>query len=368
MIDELSLGLAPALVESLIETVRRINDAGTTIVLVEQSINVALTIAQRAIFMEKGEIRFDGAVSELLGRGDLVRAVFMGGALAGARRHWGKQPVREEVLRAEDMVVRYGGVDALRGAEISVARGEIVGVIGPNGAGKTTLFDAIAGHTVLADGRITLQGVDVTAMPPDERARRGLGRSFQDARLFGSLTVREAIALAHERAVKVRNPGEAALWLPRARRDEARIGRRVDALIYTFGLGAYENKFVHELSTGTRRAVDMACISAAAPDVVLLDEPSSGLAQAETEGLAPLLSRIVRETGCGMLVIEHDLPLISSIADRLVVMNLGTVLASGRPDEVLADPVVAEAYLAATDDVIQRSDLRRVRTSRTVTT
>ena len=362
MIDELSLGLAPALVEQLIGTVRRINEAGTTVVLVEQSINVALTIAERAIFMEKGEIRFDGSVAELLGRGDLVRAVFMGGALAGARRHWAKKTgERNEVLHAEDIVVRYGGIEALRGASISVARGEIVGVIGPNGAGKTTLFDAIAGHAPIERGQIVLEGADVTALPPDERARRGLGRSFQDARLFGSLTVRECIALAFERHIKVRDPFSAALRLPRARAEEARIARRVDALVYLFGLTAYADKFVHELSTGTRRAVDIACVSVAEPDVVLLDEPSSGLAQAEAESLAPLLLRLVRETGSGMLVIEHDLPLISSIADRLVVMDLGGVLADGRPDEVLADPRVVEAYLAATDEVIQRSDLRRVR-------
>ncbi|MCA1830747.1 MAG: ATP-binding cassette domain-containing protein, partial [Actinobacteria bacterium] len=365
MIDELSLGLAPALVEQLIGTVRRINAAGTTVILVEQSINVALTIAERAIFMEKGEIRFDGPVAELLGRPDLVRAVFMGGALGGARTHWSKKAERrDEALRAEDVVVRYGGVDALRGASISVARGEIVGIIGPNGAGKTTLFDAITGHARADRGTIVLEGADVTSLPPDARARRGLGRSFQDARLFGSLTVRECIALAFESKLKVRNPLFAALRLPNARAEEARVRRRVDSLVYLFGLQSYADKFVHELSTGTRRAVDVACITAAEPDVVLLDEPSSGLAQAEAETLAPLMLRLVHETGCGMLVIEHDLPLISSIADRLVVMDLGTVLAEGRPDEVLSDPLVIEAYLAATDEVIQRSDLRKVRSAR----
>jgi len=117
---------------------------------------------------------------------------------------------------------------------------------------------------------------------------------------------------------------------------------------------------VHELSTGTRRAVDIACIMASEPSAVLLDEPSSGLAQAEAEALAPLLTTLVRETNCAMLVIEHDLPLVSSIADRLVAMDLGTTIATGAPEEVLADQRVVSSYLAATDDIIKRSDLQAV--------
>jgi ABC-type branched-subunit amino acid transport system ATPase component/predicted MFS family arabinose efflux permease len=364
MIDELSLGLAPAIVEQLVRTVRRIHAEGTTVVLVEQSINVALTIAERAVFMEKGEVRFDGKVADLMRRPDLIRAVFMGGALGGKPQLGASTRVTEErepVLRAEGIVVRYGGVDAVRGVDVEAAPGEIVGLIGPNGAGKSTLFDAIAGHVKPDAGRVTLGGVDVTRMPADARGRAGLCRSFQTARLFGSLTVRECIAVAMERHLRIRGPLLAITWAPPVRAQERRVRRRVEALLHLLSLKSSADKFVSELSTGTRRALDIACIMAADPEVVLLDEPSSGLAQAETEALAPLLTRLVRETGCAMLVVEHDLPLVSSISDRLVAMDLGAVIAAGTPDAVLSDERVVSSYLAATEDAIQRSDLRNVR-------
>jgi branched-chain amino acid transport system ATP-binding protein len=194
----------------------------------------------------------------------------------------------------------------------------------------------------------------VTRESPDGRARLGLGRSFQNARLFPALTVRENIAVALERRA-VRNPLLAAIWAPPVRAAERRITRQVDRLVDLLGLGAYADATLAELSTGSRRAVDVACIIALEPSVLLLDEPSSGLAQAETEALAPLLSRIVRETGCGMVVIEHDIPLVTALADRLVAMEAGAVLVSGTPAEVRADPRVLASYLAASDDVVQRS-------------
>ena len=147
----------------------------------------------------------------------------------------------------------------------------------------------------------------------------------------------------------------AAAWTPAVRRSERRVRRRVDALIDLFQLDAYAGKFAGELSTGTRRMVDMACIMAAEPRLLLLDEPSSGLAQAEVEVLGPTVRRLARETGCGVLVIEHDLPLITGLADRLCAMELGRVIAEGRPDAVIADPEVVRAYLGASQTTIERS-------------
>jgi branched-chain amino acid transport system ATP-binding protein len=359
MIDELSLGLAPAIVEQLLDILRRIHQQGTTIILVEQSLNVALTIAERCVFMEKGEIRFEGTTEELMGRPDLVRAVFMGGgtsartstrATAGAGEH-------HDVLRATDVALSFGGVRALTGASLDVRAGEIVGIIGPNGAGKTTLFDVISGFLTPDTGTVLVGDVDVAGLDPDARARLGLNRSFQNARLFPSLTVRENISVALERRA-TKNPIQALLWTPGQRKAEDRLRRRVDGFVELLGLGAYADKFVGELSTGTRRAVDVACVMAAEPTVLLLDEPSSGLAQAETEELGPVLTRIVRETGCGMLVIEHDLRLITSVSHRLVAMELGATIAIGTPDEVVNDPRVLASYLAASDDVISRSGSR----------
>jgi branched-chain amino acid transport system ATP-binding protein len=364
MIDELSLGLAPAVVETLLATIRRIHAEGTTVILIEQSLNVAMTIAERAVFMEKGEIRFDGPVADLMRRPELVRAVFMGGATTGSplSRTLARtvEQAKERFLEVDDVHLSFGGVTALRGTSLHVMGEEIVGIIGPNGAGKTTLFDVVSGFVKPNQGTVSIGGVDVTGLPPDARAKLGLGRSFQNARLFPSLTVRENIAVAMERMVRVRNPVLTALWTPRVRQNERTIGRRVDALIDILGLGAFADKFVNELSTGTRRSVDIACIMASAPKMLLLDEPSSGLAQAETEALGPVLERVARDTGCGMLVIEHDIGLVSSISHRLYAMELGAVVASGPPDQVVRDPRVVSSYLAATEDVVARSDLNRL--------
>ena len=362
MVDELSLGLAPRVVEQLLDVLRTLNERGTTIILVEQSLNVALTIADRAVFMEKGTVRFSGPTEELLARPDLVRSVFMGGAAGGTRAAARPQYVAPDTvippaLQVTGASVRFGGVNALSDVSLTVQPGQVVGVIGPNGAGKTTLFDVISGFVRPDAGAVLLAGTDVSGASPDARARLGLGRSFQNARLFPALTVRENIAVALERRT-VRNPVLGALWAPQVRSSERRIRKQVERLVDLLGLTPFADKVLGELSTGSRRAVDVACIIALEPSLLLLDEPSSGLAQAETEALGPLLSRIVRETGCGMLIIEHDIPLVTGLSDELVAMESGRVLLTGTPDEVRHDPRVLASYLAASDDVISRSGNR----------
>jgi ABC-type branched-subunit amino acid transport system ATPase component len=230
-----------------------------------------------------------------------------------------------------------------------VRRGEILGVIGPNGAGKTTLFDVIGGFERVDDGHVTLVDTDVrhdvTRWPPSTRAQHGLGRSFQDARLFPALTVTDTIAVACEGSVEVRDPVAAALHLPAVAASEATVQARVDELLDLFGLDAYRDSFVHELSTGTRRIVDLAAVVAHRPHIVLLDEPSSGIAQREAEALAPLLLRVREQLAASMVVIEHDLTLLRGIADRMVALDLGELIAVGEPDAVLTDPRVVDAYL-----------------------
>jgi branched-chain amino acid transport system ATP-binding protein len=242
--------------------------------------------------------------------------------------------------------------------------GEILGLIGPNGAGKTTIFDLISGILPLDGGRMTFRGVDVTSWGADRRAALGLGRSFQDARIFSSLTVAENIALGLERHLEVRDHLAALLCLPAVAAMELDVAWTVDDLIELMSLGAFRDKFVSELSTGSRRIVDLAMAIAHDPTVLILDEPSSGIAQRETEALGPLLERIQREAGCAMLVIEHDMPLITSISDRIVALELGAVVTVGPPDEVLADPRVVSAYLGGDLDVIHRSGTSKARTSR----
>ncbi|MEY2418761.1 MAG: hypothetical protein QOG90_1441 [Actinomycetota bacterium] len=371
MIDELSLGLAPLIVEQLLGIVRAIHANGTTVVLVEQSVNVAITLAQRAIFMEKGEVRFDGPTHDLLERPDILRAVFLQGADAGrgadvpkvaasARKpfidvchHCGHE--HHEVLAVSGIGVSFGGVRAVNGVDLAVRASEVVGIIGPNGSGKTTLFDLMSGFVVPTEGRVDLLGEDVTAWTPDMRAERGLGRSFQDARLFPSMTVRQTISTALERHLEIRDPFAAAVLSPAVRIAERGLSQQVDALIETMHLQAFADKFVGELSTGTRRVVDIACSLAHEPSVLLLDEPSSGIAQREAEALAPLLLNIRDQTQAALIVIEHDMPLIRGISDRLVALELGEVVAEGDPDAVIHDPRVVEGYLGGTIEVIERS-------------
>jgi branched-chain amino acid transport system ATP-binding protein len=365
MIDELSLGLAPSVVAQLLDVVRSLRDAGTTVILVEQSVNVALTVADRAYFMEKGEVRFEGPTSELLERPDLLRSVFLRAAAAEVESEHGEAEAHSglrdgpPVLEVRDVTRRFGGVRALDGVSFDVRPGEILGFIGPNGAGKTTLFDVISGYTPADGGSIRLRSggemVDLHDKPTHVRSWRGLGRSFQDGRLFPGLTVHEAIAVALEQHVDVRDPIAATLHLPSVNDSEQRVHTQVDALIELLALGAYRDKFVRELSTGTRRVVDLACVLAQGPSVLLLDEPSSGIAQREAEALAPMLRRVRDALGASLLVIEHDLPLLGAISDRMIALDLGRLVAEGTPTEVIEHPAVVASYLGTDEAAITRS-------------
>jgi branched-chain amino acid transport system ATP-binding protein len=378
MIDELSLGLAPTVVERLLDIVRAIHDNGTTVLLVEQSVNVALRLAGRAVFMEKGEIRFSGPTTELLDRTDILRAVFLKGAVAHtgtAANGKGEGKARTSararkqdaerrkallegpvVLEASGLTKRYGGVTAVASVDLQLHDGQVLGLIGPNGAGKTTIFDLLSGFLRPDGGRINLLGQEVTDLPAWRRARLGLARSFQDARLWPSLTVREALAAALRNVASVTSPLPVFFGLPAARDSEAEVARRVEDLIAMLGLGAFRDKFVAELSTGSRRIVEIATLVPNDPRVIILDEPSSGIAQKETEALGPMLREVQRYTGCSILVIEHDMPLIAGLADHIVALELGGVIASGTPEEVLNDARVIESYLGTTsyDDLARQ--------------
>ncbi len=365
LVDELSLGLAPLIVSHLLPLLSASRDAGTTIVLVEQSADVALAIADRAIFLEKGEVRFHGPAAELRGRTDLLRAVFLPSsppsadntatASDGTVPHPEGHAADDVRLRTAGVTIGFGGNRAVDAVTLEIVAGEIVGVIGPNGAGKTTLFDLLSGYLTPDLGRIFLGDRDVTDLSADGRARAGLGRSFQDARLFPGLTVEEGIAVACERWVAVRDPLSAALRLPWSYDSERHVGARVTELVDLLGLSPHCSKLIRELSTGTRRVVDLACLLAHRPAVILLDEPSSGIAQRESEALAPLLRRIRDETGASLVVVEHDIPLVRAVADRMIAMDRGAIIANGTPDEVLSHPAVVTAYLGVDAVAINRS-------------
>ena len=364
LIDELSLGLAPVVVGQLLPIVRRMADDGVTVVLVEQSVNVALTVAERAYFMERGKIMFDGPTAELLERPDLLRSVFL--SAAQPDHGTGDDQIdsldravidRTEapVLSVNELSVTFGGIRAVNGATFDVWPREIVGVIGPNGAGKTTVFDLISGFTPCDTGQITLNGRNITKLNSAGRAAMGLGRSFQDARLFPELTVSETLAIAQERFIGSRSVMVAALHLPMLVDSEQQVAMRIDELVELMGLGNYRHKFVRELSTGTRRVVDLACLVAHRPSVILLDEPTSGIAQREVEALAPVIRRLRDEMGASLVIVEHDIPFVSGVSDRLLALEQGQVIVTGPPADVLAHPDVIESYLGTSGAAITRS-------------
>ncbi len=248
------------------------------------------------------------------------------------------------VLEVSDIVVRFGGLTAVDHASFEVKAGEIVGLIGPNGAGKTTLFDAIGGFNQPRSGSVRLLGRDLSDLPAHERANAGLGRTFQRTGLAMALTVRENLLLAQYALASYDNL--AALARTSAVRDaEAVLGARADEVIEALGFQAFSDLPVRHLSGGQRRIVEIACTLATAPDLLMLDEPTAGMAPAAVENLADRLRELRDEHGRTILLIEHHVPLVLDVCDRIVVLDQGRVIATGEPDAILSDANVLEAYL-----------------------
>jgi ABC-type branched-subunit amino acid transport system ATPase component/ABC-type branched-subunit amino acid transport system permease subunit len=268
-----------------------------------------------------------------------------------------ESPAVAEMLATHRVRVRFGGRVAVDDVSINVGAREVVGLIGTNGAGKTTLMNAVGGY-VPAGGRVELLGADVTNLAPDRRARRGLGRTFQAARLFPDLSVQETLQIALEARHRTGFTG-AALFLPRGFRADRRQRADADEILAFLGLGRYADRFCAELSTGTRRIVELGALLALDARVLCLDEPTAGIAQRETEAFGPLLLRIRDELDASLLVIEHDMPLIMSISDRVYCLEAGHVIAEGAPADVRADPSVVASYLGTDQRAIQRSGALR---------
>ena len=264
-------------------------------------------------------------------------------------------------LAVRDLTVRFGVRTVVDDVTLEVRRGEVVGLIGANGAGKSTLMNAVGGF-VPSSGTVEVLGHDVGGRSAHRRAALGLGRSFQDAALFADLTVREAVAVAAEARHRA-GLATVAIGLPRARRIErAKLALTDDILAY-LGLGPYAERFVSELSTGMRRIVELACLLASEAQVLCLDEPTAGIAQREAEAFGPLLLQVRRELDASMLVIEHDMPLVMSISDRIYCLEAGAVIAEGTPQEVRDDPRVVASYLGTDEQAIARSDAGRTGTA-----
>jgi ABC-type branched-subunit amino acid transport system ATPase component len=257
-------------------------------------------------------------------------------------------------LSVEEVSVRFGGVHALNGVTFTAEAGSIVGLIGANGSGKTTTLDVISGLVKPQSGRVRLDGVDLGEYLPEERLGVGMVRSFQDCRLYPELSVLDVLLLSedarHEVAVL-----STTLRLPWARRAERRKLEAVDQVIAAFGLERFRHHRTAELSTGTRRVVDLASIVLARPRLLLLDEPTAGIAQREAEAFIPLLRRIHEVADTTIVLVEHDVPLVFDLCSTVIVMELGQVVVAGPPDQVRADPKALAAYLGASDEALMAS-------------
>jgi ABC-type branched-subunit amino acid transport system ATPase component/ABC-type branched-subunit amino acid transport system permease subunit len=274
--------------------------------------------------------------------------------VAGAEVGGADPDLAVRALEARGLVVRFGGRTALDGVDLVVHQGEVLGLIGANGAGKSTLLAAVSGFVTPQSGTVQVLGRDVTNLSAAQRARVGMGRIFQDARLFDDLTVRECLLVALE-ARERSEVVPSLLTLPPSRAAERRKAVLADDVLSSVGLGRYAHAQVRTLSTGTRRVVELGCLVAQDARVLLLDEPTAGLAQREAEAFGPLLLQLRRDLDATLVVVEHDLPLLLGISDRVQCLGAGRTLALGPPEQVRNDPEVVAAYLGADVRAVARS-------------
>jgi ABC-type branched-subunit amino acid transport system ATPase component/ABC-type branched-subunit amino acid transport system permease subunit len=279
------------------------------------------------------------------------------------RRPWRSSPIAPAgsvPLEVHDLAVHFGGIRALQGADLTVNPGEIVGLIGPNGAGKTTLMNIVSGVLRPDRGSVRVFGNEVSDQPPQRRAELGVARSFQEATLFPGLTVLETVQIAlHKGATSHLLP--AMLGAPWVRASEKVTRRRALDLIEAFALGPWAESLTAELSTGMRRICDLMVQVATEPRLLLLDEPTSGVAQREAESFGPLIRNVHDQLGCSVLVIEHDMSLLMGLCDRLYAFDAGRVIAAGTPTQVREHPAVIASYLGTGDGATQRSDQTKAR-------
>ena len=258
------------------------------------------------------------------------------------------------VLEVTGIHVHFGGVVALNGPDIGVRAGETVGLIGTNGAGKTTLMNVISGVLQPDRGSVKVFGEEVADLAPDFRAAFGVARSFQDATLFPGLTVTETIQVALGRRNRV-GMVSAMVAAPWVRVTERQVLREARQIAERFGLTPWADVQTSQLSTGTRRICDLAAQVATRPKLLLLDEPTAGVAQREAEAFGPLVAHIRDELDCAILIVEHDMPLLMGLCDRMYAMEAGAVIAEGTPDEIRHNPRVVASYLGTDDVAISRS-------------
>ncbi|AZI57894.1 ABC transporter ATP-binding protein [Nakamurella antarctica] len=262
---------------------------------------------------------------------------------------------RDVIYEVDDVTLRFGGVTSLNHVSLKMYRGEILAIIGPNGAGKTSLFNSLTGVYTPQEGSIMLaarvgdQPVSVLGQKTHIINRLGVARTFQNIRLFPALTALENIQVGIETRQKA-GPVSNMLGLPWARREQRESVKRAYELLREVGLTQRANDLAGSLAYGEQRRLEIARALGTSPGVILLDEPAAGTNPVEKQELADLIQRINREDGVSVLLIEHDMKLVMSIAHRLVVLNFGQKIAEGSPENIQKNPDVIAAYLGSEDD------------------
>jgi branched-chain amino acid transport system ATP-binding protein len=254
--------------------------------------------------------------------------------------------VSEPLLEARDVSLSFGGVKAVEQVSLSVQPGGLHAVIGPNGAGKTTLFNALTGYFMPDSGEVFFRGRDITRTPNHQRVRLGISRTFQTPSIFPELTVGEnlSIGISSQRSLAHR-------FRPLSRAQRLEVEARTGELLGFVGLGKSRDRVVSLLSHGSQRLVEIAMSLSVSPVLVMLDEPTAGLAEAETDRIVSVIRNLHARLGLTVLFVEHNMRVVSALADTVTVMERGRVIARGAPVQVLADPSVREAYLG-TEEIV----------------
>ena len=248
------------------------------------------------------------------------------------------------VLEVREVSIRFGGVQALDSVDLKVNEWEIVGIIGPNGAGKTTLFNCITGFYAPTSGRVLHRGVDITDMPVHARSARGLGRTFQNVGLVkGSTAIENLLTAQHREAAYGVFAG--VVGAPKSFEDESVLRRRGRAILELLGLDDLAETRAADLPYGVLKRLEIAAVLATDPDVLLLDEPGSGMGPEEAHALGDTLLELRREFGVTIVMIDHHVPLVTRVSDHVYCLNFGAVLAEGPPEAVRTHPEVVKAYL-----------------------